>query len=137
MTRIIIVALALLATAAPVATAMPSREYVSGAPTAAPQQDRRSADARDASVSPQAGASVRPQTGTAASGQDLRSVDASDAGTKPIAPASPGAAPITGGDDTSPFVYIVTGVLACVLLAVGMGYVVRASGRARRARIGT
>ena len=128
MTRIMIVVLALLATAAPGATAMPARDYASGAAaTAAPQQDHRSPDARP----------VRPQTGTAAPVHELRSADARDAGTEPLAPASPDADPITAGDDTSPFVYILPGIVASILLAVGMGYAVRMSGRARRARIGT
>ena len=143
-TRSTMVALVALAILTPVATAMPSGEYVSGAgATAAPQQDHRGPDARDASV--------MPQTGTAP-GMDFRSADARDAGTEPIepvpglptwpldpesiAPAPVDAAPVADGDDTSPLVYILPGLIVSVLLAAGMGYAVLMSGRARRARIG-
>jgi regulator of extracellular matrix RemA (YlzA/DUF370 family) len=148
-TSIITAALAALAIAAPAATAMPVREHGSTSGevgiTTAPQQDHRSADARDAST--------RPQTGTPSTpGGDLRSADARDAGIttttprglptwpvdpKPIASAPVNdAAPVAADDDTSPFVYILPGVLASLILAAGMGYAVRTSGRARRARIG-
>jgi hypothetical protein len=144
MPRITIIAvtgLATLALAAPVATAMPQRDDVGTA--AAPQQDLRGADARDASTT--------PQTGTARLSQDLRSADARDAGTKPaepvpglptwpvhpepIAPAPVETIPIVGDDDPAPLVYILPGIALSLLLAAGVGYAVRTSGRARRARI--
>jgi hypothetical protein len=144
MPRITIIAAATLATlalAAPAATAMPQREHV-GTSTPA-QQDLRSADARDASPT--------PQTGTATPSQDFRSADARDAGAKPaepvpglptwpvdpepIAPAPVETTPVAGDGDTSPLVYVLPGIALSLLLAAGLGYAVRTSGRARRARI--
>jgi len=140
-TLIVTATLAALALSAPVATAMPSRD--TAGTTATAQQDLRSADARVASVT--------PQTGTPASGQDFRSPDAVDAGTKPtervpglptwpldpepIAPAPVDAAPVASDDDTSPLLYILPGLALSLMLATGLGYAVRTSGRARRARI--
>ena len=144
MPRIMIVvaaALATLAFAAPVATAMPERGAV-GKPAAA-QQDLRGDDAREASPT--------PQTGTATLSQDLRSADARDAGAKPAEPVpglptwpvdpepiTPGpveSAPVAGDGDTSPLVYVLPGIALSLLLAAGLGYAVRTSGRGRRARI--
>jgi hypothetical protein len=113
-------------------------------------------------VTPQTDTALTPQTGVATPSQDFRSADARDAGTKainqtrglltwpldsrsaaliarspapePIAPAPVNAAPLPEGDDTSPLVYILPGVIVSVLLAAGMGYAVRTSGRAQRAR---
>jgi hypothetical protein len=145
MPRITIIAAAALATlafAAPVATAMPERGHV-GKPAAA-QQDPRGADARDASET--------SQTGTATLSQDLRSADARDAGAKPaepvpglptwsvdpepITPAPVETSPVAGDGDTSPLVYVLPGIALSLLLAAGLGYAVHTSGRARRARIG-
>jgi hypothetical protein len=138
-TLIAAAALAALALSAP-ASAMPDRD---GGTTAAPQQDLRSADARDASA--------KPQTGTPAPRQEFRTPDAVDAGTQPaepvpglptwpvdpepIAPAPVDPVPVAGGDDTSPLVYVLPGIALSLLLAAGLGYAVRTSGRARRARI--
>ena len=138
-TIIVTAALATLALAAPVATAMPDRDGVGT--TAAPQQDLRGADARNASV--------QPQTGTATLGQDFRTADARDAGAtpsepvvglptwpvdpEPIAPVE--TTPVAGDDDTSPLVYVLPGIAFSLLLAAGLGYAVRTSGRTRRARI--
>ena len=144
-TRSIMAALAALAFAAPVATAMPARDAaltssLAGTTSSSPQQDRRGEF------------SVTPQTGAVAPVKDLRSADARDAGAKaivpvaalhgwpvdpdPIAPAPVEAVPVAGGDGTSPLVYVLPGALLSLLLAAGMGYAVRTSGRARRARIG-
>jgi hypothetical protein len=140
-TLIVTAALATLGLAAPLATAMPDRDRVGT--TAAPQQDLRGADARDASV--------QPQTGTATLGQDFRSADARDAGAKPaepvpglptwpvdpepIASAPAETTPVAGDDDTSPLVYVLPGIALSLLLAAALGYTARTSGRARRARI--
>jgi hypothetical protein len=144
MPRITIIAaaaLAALALAAPVATAMPTRDAVGT--TTAPQQDLRGADARAASPT--------PETGTAALARDLRTADARDAGAKPaepvpglptwpvdpepIVPAPVETTPVAGEGDTSPLVYILPGIALALLLAAGLGYAARTSGRARRARI--
>jgi hypothetical protein len=134
-------ALATLALVAPAATAMPERDQVGK--SAAAQQDLRGADARDASPA--------PQNDTATLSQDLRSADARDAGAKPaepvpglptwpvdpepIAPAPVETIPVAGDDGTSPLLYILPGIALSLLLAAGLGYAVRTSGRARRARI--
>jgi hypothetical protein len=153
-TIIVAAALATLALAAPVATAMPERDEVGK--SAAAQQDLRRADTTDVSVRPQthtpaSDESVTPQTGTATLSQDFRSADARDAGAKPaepvpglptwpvdpepIAPAPVETTPVAGDGDTSPLVYILPGIALSLLLAAGLGYAVRTSGRARRARI--
>jgi hypothetical protein len=75
-TLITAAALAALALFAPAATAIPVR--YAGTTTAAPQQDLRGADARDASMP--------RQTVTAAGPRQLRTPDAVDAGTKPAEP---------------------------------------------------
>jgi hypothetical protein len=140
-TRIIIAAIATFAIVAPAATAMPSRDTL-GATSASPQQDRRGADARDASMT--------PQTATIAPGKDFRSPDARDAGTTaaepvlglptwPVNPEPIARAPLSPAvvahDGTSPFAYVLPGVLVSLLLVAGMAYAVRTSVRARRARI--
>jgi hypothetical protein len=138
-TILAVAALATLALAAPVATAMPTRDAVGT--TTAPQQDLRGADARDASL--------RLQT-PVSSGQDVRTPDARDAGAKPAEPV-PGLptwpldpepiaqAPVettpVAADDTSPLVYILPGIVVSLLLAAGLGYAMRTSSRAGRARI--
>ena len=54
---------------------------------------------------------------------------------EPITPAPVNAAPVAGVDDTSPLVYILPGLVLSLVLAAGMGYAMRMSGRARRARV--
>jgi hypothetical protein len=126
MTRItcsIMAALVSLAIVAPVATAMPDRDTVgtsSVAGTTVPGDDVRSADARDAGV-----------TTTAPQGLPTWPVDPA-----PITPAAVDTVAPAGDDDTSPLVYILPAVLVSVLLAAGIGYAVRTSTRARRARVG-
>ena len=141
-TPIIAVALAALALSAQTATAMPVRDAAATSGTTSPQQDLRGADARDASV--------EPQTGAATPSQDFRTADARDAGARqaepipglptwpidpePIAPAHVETTPVAG-DDSSPLLYILPGIALSLLLAAGLGYAMRTSGRARRARI--
>jgi len=136
-----VAALAILALAAPVATAMPTRDAVGT--TAAPQQDPRGADGRAASAT--------PRTGTGALPKDFRTADARDAGSKPaepvpglptwpadpepIAAAQPDSTPVAAADATSPLVYILPGIALSLLVAAGVGHAVRTSGRAGRARV--
>jgi hypothetical protein len=140
-TLIAAAALTALALFVPAATAMPAdpRQLDMHASTvhkpATTQRDLRSADARDAAVT--------PQTGTPASGQEFRTPDAVDAGRKPAEPLDPqpiaapvDAAPVSGDDDTSPLVYILPGIALSLLLAASLGYAVRTSRRAGRAHIG-
>jgi hypothetical protein len=124
MTRItcsILAALVSLAIVAPVATAMPDRDTIgtSTAGTTVPADDVRSADARDAGV-----------TTTAPQGLPTWPVDPA-----PITPAAVDTVAPNGDDGTSPLVYILPAVLVSVLLAAGMGYAVRTSVRAWRARV--
>ena len=96
-TCIIIAALAALAIAAPVATAVPIRE-----PGSTPSQELP--------------------------GPPTWPVDPEPIGAAPV-----DAAPPTGGDEISPLVYILPGLILTVLLAVGTVHAVRTS---RRTRVG-
>jgi len=117
-TLIVTAALVTLALAAPMATAMPTHGGV-GTATAA-QQDLRGADARDAGAKP-----AEPVPG----------LPTWPVNPEPITPAPVETTPIAGHDDTSPLAYIVPGIALGLVLAAGLGYAVRTSGRARRARI--
>ena len=113
-TIIVAAALATLALAAPVATAMPQRDAV-GTSTSA-QQDLRGADARDAG---------------AQSAEPVPGLPTWPVNPEPIAPAPVETTPIAGGDDTSPLLYVLPGIALSLLLAAGLGYAVRTSRRAR------
>jgi hypothetical protein len=153
-TRAIAAALAALAIGAPAATAMPIRESVSApsgeAATAPARQDPRGSVARDASVMPQTGtaaAAAQAANGTTTPREvpsylagvhptQRAPVPSHLAGLHPTQRAPVNAASADGGDGTSPLVYILPGVALSVMLAAAMGYALRTSGRARRARVG-
>lgn len=108
-------ALALLAIAAPAATAMPSDGPGDASPatTAKPSEDVRTADARDGGVP------------TASS---------PSASSQPDPRAAVGATEVDGGG--SPLVYVLPALVAGLLLAAIAGHAVRVSGRSSRAHIG-
>jgi hypothetical protein len=115
--RIITIALAVLALAAPVASAMPLRDNgdvrtssLAGT-TGAPKQDLRNADNRAPSA-------VAPQ-------QDLRNAD--NRAPRDVTPDRPAPAPakprpVVADDGTSPLVYIVPSLLLVAMLAAGVAY---------------
>lgn len=123
---------------------------------AAPQQDLRGADARAASVTPakpHAGerrvGEAADRAGDARSGlaqrgcprrrnqADRTAARPADPACRPRAdrPATVETTPVAGADDTSQLVYILPGIALTLLLAAGLGYAIRTSSRARRARI--
>jgi hypothetical protein len=155
-TRALCGALAIVAVAAPAAVASPvdlrSEHARDAAATSQRTQDLRWLMAGGSAGTSDLAERTQPQTGApAVPGPDLRSADARDAGPvepslpgpptwpsnpKPISPAPVDAVATDGGDDDSPLVYILAGLIASGLVAGGMGYAVHTSRRARQPRIG-